>query len=84
VAEESEMCPFSGPRGDPVGDRAAVHHQVFPEAEVKKAQRKRVTCPVCKRRLLGWVSVGMCEEKLRVVVPPHKRKAWWKKKGARR
>lgn len=75
----SKMCSYSGQRGDSVGDRSFVYHRVFSGKEVKKAQRRRVTCPVCKRRLMGWVSVGMLEEKLRVVVPPHKRKAWWKR-----
>lgn len=73
------MCSFTArDRGAQVGDRARTGHHVFSHREVRKAQRKRVVCPECGRRLLGWVTVGYDDE-LRVTVPRHKRKGWWRK-----
>ena len=51
-------------------------------AEASKAigKRQRLTCPICKRRIIASVQVcddGCCffQE-----IPPHKPKSWWKKK----
>lgn len=83
MAKAGEMCPYSGNRGYDREDRQRTGHHVFTDREVAKAQRKRVVCPVCKRRLIGWVTVlhSDCQDVLRVTVPRHKRKGWWKKVG---
>ncbi len=43
-------------------------------------KRVRLTCPVCKRRVLA--SVRTCEDGccLMFTLPPHKPRYWWKKK----
>lgn len=75
-----KMCPyFDEKRGASVDDRGRACHAVHDSKDVKKLQRKRVTCPVCGRRLMGWIAVGYDDE-LRLVVPPHKKKGWWKKR----
>lgn len=71
---DGKMCSYYDTnRGAPVEDRAETGHYVHP-----KTRRKRVACPVCKRRLVARVAVGYDDE-LRYVVPKHKRKRWWRK-----
>lgn len=38
-----------------------------------------LTCPVCKRRLLGRAYVGHDSDQVVYLIPKHKRKGWWKK-----
>lgn len=45
-----------------------------------KQERKRLTCPVCKRRMIGWVVIGHDADIIYHAIPPHKKKKWWKKK----
>lgn len=80
---DDRMCPYyDADRGVSVAAREREYHIVYPECEVRKLRRKRVTCPVCGRRMRGWVASGYDDE-LRYIVPQHKRKGWWKKRGGR-
>jgi len=45
--------------------------------------RKRVTCPVCKRRMKADTKFGP-DAVLMWRVPPHKRKGWWKRNRHKR
>jgi len=76
-----KMCQYHDEkRGVPVEDRSGTGHAVYPCADVKSLRKRRVKCPECGRRMSGWVAVGYDDE-LRLVVPPHKRKKWWKRNG---
>lgn len=47
---------------------------------IKVPEKVRVTCPVCKRRMIAKKSLchdGCC---ISYLVPKHKPKFWWKKK----
>jgi hypothetical protein len=41
--------------------------------------RQRVTCPECGRRMIARVQVGHDGDHVAYLLPPHKRKKWWKK-----
>jgi hypothetical protein len=43
-----------------------------------RLRSRRVTCPMCKRRVMADVRVGNDGDVI-WRIPPHKRKMWWKK-----
>lgn len=45
----------------------------------KLKKNERLTCPVCGRRLFGWLVIDEDGEPCGYVVPKHKPKGWWKK-----
>ena len=47
-------------------------------------KRKRLTCPICKRRLMSSISWDYNGEVLIHTLPPHKPKMWWKKHKRRK
>lgn len=79
-----EMC--SGGQGkcrsctltqDPL-DRAVI----LSDREFKKrgcTKKVKVTCPVCGRRLIGWNVIDHDAMLVRISIPMHKPKGWWKK-----
>ena len=76
MSKKDRMCTYHEEAyGDSAENRASAHHLVFSKKEVP---RKRVTCPVCKRRLTAKVSIGY-DDVVRYLVPQHKRKRWWRK-----
>ena len=51
-----------------------------PRHDLTKRINRRVTCPVCKRRLMGCYVIDHDGEVMKLNIPPHKPKRWWKKK----
>jgi len=41
-------------------------------------KRIRLTCPICKRRLMSSVSLTHEADDVMHTIPPHKPKKWWK------
>jgi len=52
--------------------------------ETGKIPRRKVTCPVCKRRLLARIDDTSHENETYYLLPPHKVTGWWKKGKPRR
>lgn len=77
----NNMCPYSekGTFNGLYHSRNPPYRAVEVEENLGRKHREKVTCPLCKRRLWGWVRISHDADFLGVVVPPHKRKKWWKK-----
>ena len=80
-AKSPKMCPYDEKGGD-----TGLNHSRYPAMRAVLADenlgakhRKRVTCPLCKRRMWGWVRIGHDSDVIAIHVPPHKKKKWWKK-----
>lgn len=73
-----KLCPYyQKNRGQSKACREHDNH-LLSAGDIK---RKKIVCPVCKRRLWGWVAMRLDCDKPLYLVPKHKRKKWWKKKG---
>lgn len=81
VAPGSNMCPYDekGKSSGLYNTRRPARRAVEVKENLGKAHRGRVTCPLCKRRLQGWVIISHDADFIRLAVPPHKRRKWWKK-----
>lgn len=76
------MCPYNEKKSNGLyHSRRPANRAVETKENLGKLHRRRVECPVCKRRLWGWVTIGHDADFHTVDVPPHKRKKWWKKTG---
>lgn len=76
MAKQSEMCPYFEKTGkSDLRWRSGGHGDAL--KEMPPAQR--VQCPACGRRMKAWLSVGYDACCVHQLIPPHKRKDWWKK-----
>lgn len=75
------MCPYSekGTFNGLYHSRNPPYRAVETKENLGKVHQKKVACPLCGRRLMGWVRISHDADFLGVAVPPHKRKGWWKK-----
>lgn len=74
-------CPYNS-KGWDRGSLYGLHswrRAVVDSVNLGQVHRGRVVCPLCGRRLWGWVSIGHDADFYGLQVPPHKRKKWWKK-----
>jgi hypothetical protein len=74
-----KMCSYSDLRGYLLGDP---HRTCSPDKSTLDfftGKNKRVTCPVCGRKM--WAARRTCDDGCceYYCVPPHKVKGWWKK-----
>ena len=69
LSKHADKVTWLTARDDPYG-----------EASKGIGKRKRLTCPVCNRRMIA--SVYVCDDGCCFFqrIPPHKPKGWWKKK----
>lgn len=68
------MCEYVSPKFEAYKNSKRWRNERHPPVK-----RKRVKCPVCGRRMWGFITScddGCC---LFYLVPPHKKKKWWKK-----
>lgn len=76
-AQFKHRCPYDnkGYGGSRLADLRA-----YEASDEDLAQRRtKVQCPLCGRRLVGWATISHDGYIVRYVVPPHKKKGWWKR-----
>lgn len=69
------MCSFSNKGGG--GARLNSGYRAHISKDIGQ-KRVMLTCPVCRRRMVGWAMVDHDGELVGYRIPPHKRKKWWK------
>jgi len=85
VSKHPELCPGGGVvviRPDQVPPSPVIQYVGWDYyfTDRRKIKRIRMTCPVCKRRVLSSISLGHDEDYIRHELPPHKPKHWLKRK----
>lgn len=79
-----DLCPGGGvaiARSDQVPPSSKIHYYgFFFYVMERRIKRIRLTCPVCKRRVLSSIRLGHDEDYILHTLPPHKPKHWWKRK----
>jgi len=83
-ATNKHMCSYStkGYGGCRPSDPHSRAHIVRDKDWTQK--RVKVQCPVCKRKLDGWLMMDHDGVDRGYAIPKHKRKGWWKKKKVRK
>lgn len=74
MATKAELCEYFEKRPD---QHSNTDRRSYWQEEAPKS--KKVECPVCGRRMMGWMFLQAEGEIVKYAIPIHKKKHWWKK-----